>query len=738
MTTSPVAPASSITAGAGNDLIFGDGYNAFMDLYVELNGNYRILDIFGADDGFDVNNARLTTSASTPTMAGAGPPLSLSPIPATTPSMAVMAMTPSMVAPAITPSPVATATTPSMAVMATPSPVATATTPSTLAVAMISSPVIRTMTSSAPAPAMTPSMAALGDTLTGGVGLDSISGGDGNDSISAATTPTLSTNLGNDTIAGGGDHDHIDGGDDNDHLGDDNDTLIGGSGNDSISGGAGLDSITAGDGDDTIAGNLGNDTIDGGSGNNSLSGDAGNDTLTAGSGNDTLSGGDGDDTLTAGDGANRLDGGTGNDSLSSGSGNDTLTGGIGLDLLNAGNGNNSLDGGDDADTLTSGSGNDTLIGGAGSDLLNAGDGDNSLDGGLGSDSLSSGSGDDSLTGGAGADSLSAGTGNDTLIGGAGADILTGGDGSDTFVYTAENLSDRPDTISDFTAGSGGDRLHLNSLHAANPLVSFPAGDYPFSLGYIHLIQDGKDTLVTYDKDGFNSAHQDKAITRLIDVNALDLTPENFVAGAASKNYGFQRNGAIISINRGIDDSKIKYQARLWGGAPTNDVYVRISNKSGNILGTLKFNATNWSQIQEFNVARSAGGVEATTNLGELNIGLVSDDVNYHGSGVSLGILGSELVAQRLPLTQKLLPVFSTTTKSRELTLKSTANLLTKSLPSKIQLIPIKGDGAIIQSSVQVVVRSTLKLTLDNDIERIYGSEKQLFSKAEDAKGSLVI
>ena len=51
------------------------------------------------------------------------------------------------------------------------------------------------------------------------------------------------------------------------------------------------------------------------------------------------------------------------------------------------------------------------------------------------------------------------SGADTLFGGAGDDLLTGGAGSDLFVVSKGYGSD---TISDFTAGAGGDVLRVQN------------------------------------------------------------------------------------------------------------------------------------------------------------------------------------------------------------------------------------------------------------------------------------
>ena len=520
------------------------------------------------------------------------------------------------------------------------------------------------------------------DTLIAGIGSDSIDAGEGNDSINSgagndsinagngansidagAGNDTINATDGNDTINGrdgfdlinaGDGNNLIDAGGDNDTInsGIGNDTITAGSGDDSVSSGAGDDSITAGDGNDSINAGLGNDTLRGGlgtdllnadAGDDLLYGDEGNDTLFGADGSDTLYGGAGDDSLNAGNGlTNALYGDAGNDTLTGGDGADLADGGDNDDLINTAAGNDSLFGGAGRDTLNAGEGNNLLDGGADNDTLSSGSGSDTLLGGLGNDSLSSGN--DSLSGGDGNDTLNAGDGNDTLNGGAGADLLSGGLGSDTFLIDAATLAvvngaDLPDTILDFQSGIGGDKLDLNQLHAGNPLISFPAADYPFSLGYARLIRDGLDTLVAYDFDGFNASYQPQTIARLINVSALDLTPDNFVAGPASSNFGFQRNGAIVAIAPGSDDNSIKYEVRIWGGEPAEPVTVRLSDKLGNTLGTLTFNGANWFESQTLNVT-TAQVASPPQSLSELNVALTSNDVNYQGSGLTLGIIDS--------------------------------------------------------------------------------------------------
>ena len=113
-------------------------------------------------------------------------------------------------------------------------------------------------------------------------------------------------------------------------------------------------------------------------------------------------------------------------------------------------------------------GNDTIIGDATNDVIDGGDGN------------------DSITGGAG---------DDILTGGKGDDTLTGGLGVDRFYVPSSIYDTSVDTITDFSAGSGGDNLCF-----------FPPGftnlsGNLFASGHVRLTQSGTDTLLELDTDG---------------------------------------------------------------------------------------------------------------------------------------------------------------------------------------------------------------------------------------------
>ena len=127
-----------------------------------------------------------------------------------------------------------------------------------------------------------------------------------------------------------------------------------------ISSGSNKDTIDGAAGNDSILGNAGNDSLVGRDGNDTINGGAGSDKIYGNAGNDSLVGGDGADTISGGAGADSIYGNAGNDNLAGGDGNDAIAGGTGNDNLHAGAGN---------DTLIGGKGNDKLWGDAGKDTF---------------------------------------------------------------------------------------------------------------------------------------------------------------------------------------------------------------------------------------------------------------------------------------------------------------------------------------------------------------------------------
>ncbi|MEF8756318.1 MAG: hypothetical protein V5B60_20670 [Accumulibacter sp.] len=151
-------------------------------------------------------------------------------------------------------------------------------------------------------------------------------------------------------------------------------------------------------------------------------------------------------------------------------------------------------------------------------------GNDSLTGGAGNDSLNGLAGDDRLYGGLGDDSLYGGDGVDQLYGQEGNDTLAGGQGVDYFClwWTVEDHS--ADTITDFAAGTSGDRLLFPYWRFTN--YSVDRSD-PFITGHAHLTQVGPDTRLELDMDGANGPGALELAAILQNVNKAALLGQNF-------------------------------------------------------------------------------------------------------------------------------------------------------------------------------------------------------------------
>ncbi|MFO1390558.1 beta strand repeat-containing protein [Cellvibrio sp.] len=262
----------------------------------------------------------------------------------------------------------------------------------------------------------------------------------------------------------------------------------------------------------------------------------GNDVLTGGSANDILVGGSGADTLSGGGGDDVLWGGSGVDTFNVTSGVDTIKdlGTGGTDIFNVSSGataNITVTGAYTAGSSTVNNGTAVLTtvglsvdmtnatGSKGYSIVNTGAG-TTLTGSGFNDVLTGGTGADTLKGGAGSDSLGGGAGNDTLTGGVGNDNLSGGSGVDTFVW---NLADRGttaspanDTVTDFSALSGGDKLDLRDL-----LQGESSGNLT---NYLHFSSDGTNTTISISSTGaFNGSNYATATDQQIVLNAVNLT-----------------------------------------------------------------------------------------------------------------------------------------------------------------------------------------------------------------------
>ncbi|HEX8225903.1 MAG TPA: Ig-like domain-containing protein [Allosphingosinicella sp.] len=333
-------------------------------------------------------------------------------------------------------------------------------------------------------------------------------------------TSTTGTNDGETLIGTTGD-DTLDalGGDDNVFGLAGDDLILGGSGNDSLNGEEDDDTVEGGDGDDLLAGGEGNDQLLGQAGGDSAFGGDGADQLSGGAGFDQLFGDGGDDLIEGGTEDDLLSGGDGDDGLSGQAGSDSLSGESGADVLTGGDGDDNLDGGGD---------DDSLVGGGGEDFLADLSGINSFDGGLGHDQIVAGSAD-------GAQAIDGGDGDDSIrhYYRSFASTITTGAGSDTIEIAYADVGTAAITVTDFTAGAGGDRFRLSGDDGSllSLLSGWDGSSNPFgSSGFLRLQQDGANTLLQWDRDGSGAGSDWETLVVFENSDAVDFTDANFVPG----------------------------------------------------------------------------------------------------------------------------------------------------------------------------------------------------------------
>ncbi len=197
---------------------------------------------------------------------------------------------------------------------------------------------------------------------------------------------------------------------------------------------------------------------------------------------------------------------------------DVLRGTPQSDKIQGGQGNDRLFGG----SKQNGHGQDHLLGNRGDDWLWGGKGKDRLDGGQGDDVLIGGKNRDLCIGGNGRDRLLGQGGNDILIGGQGDDRLSGGQGRDMFTYTS--LKDGTDTILKFNV-----KQDLIDLRQIFTTPAFSGESFSQQLNaYVDWVQIGSSTQVRIDADGSGTGQDFVTLAVLRDVNASEITSQNYV------------------------------------------------------------------------------------------------------------------------------------------------------------------------------------------------------------------
>jgi Ca2+-binding RTX toxin-like protein len=489
------------------------------------------------------------------------------------------------------------------------------------------------------------------DNLVGGFGDDVINGLDGNDIIDGQA--------GSDTIRGGDGDDVIEGNFGNDNLYGDggNDTITDDQGSNILDGGSGNDTLTSRSlsGSHTLMGGSGADNLNATGLSVDLDGGDDQDTLYAtgylqiagntsyvDKGTAKLNGGRGDDQLSVEQYSSAiLNGGDGNDNIYASSSRDIkLYGEAGDDNLstyiNSWYSNNT-DGNPrvaKSALLSGGDGNDQ-ISVSGYTNIEHGRVDVTALGGSGSDTISiidnqagSSNGSDGKNNGFSSVTIDAGIGRDriTVSGGLNIAITTGSD-SDTVVLTAQQyrtliegarvirnsdgsstvVNAEPITITDFSAGSGGDIIDYGDL-LRNGTLTYD-GSNPFASGFLVLEQSGSDTLLRFDSDGKNNATKSAVpLVILKNVTASNLIADNFnpnfsaTENEDSSSYSISTSSS--SVNEGefltttvrgnnVAEGTILYYSLEGSGITSADFSNGVLNGQGSLdaEGKLSFSHT---------------------------------------------------------------------------------------------------------------------------------------------------
>ncbi len=174
------------------------------------------------------------------------------------------------------------------------------------------------------------------------------------------------------------------------------------------------------------------------------------------------------------------------------------------------------------DNITGDANSNIIMGRAGNDTISGGsDGDDVISGGDGVDNITTAAGNDDVSGDAGNDVINTGADADKISGGAGDDTLTGGAGSDSFAWALADqgtiATPAVDTITDFTAGAGGDTLELGDMLQGATIDTLSQYlDFQFNAG---------NTEISVSPNG------DGNVTQTIVLQGVDITAGNTLTEA---------------------------------------------------------------------------------------------------------------------------------------------------------------------------------------------------------------
>jgi hypothetical protein len=197
---------------------------------------------------------------------------------------------------------------------------------------------------------------------------------------------------------------------------------------------------------------------------------------------------------------------------------------------------------------------------------------NQIFGGAGVDTIAAGAGADVITTITGADVIDAGAGADTITGGAGADDITTGAGSDIVVLGSTDGG--LDTIQDFTAGAGGDVLHISFAGIGNDA----AGNADVTIINPDLstsdVTAGDAVVISKVTGAFDAS------TLTTDTLILHVDLSANVANAAALDAALEKTGGAAMTMDGLDVAKDGFLAMYDNGTDSFLAHVEIGTAAG--------------------------------------------------------------------------------------------------------------------------------------------------------------
>ena len=227
-----------------------------------------------------------------------------------------------------------------------------------------------------------------------------------------------------------------------------------------------------------------------------------------------------------------------------------------------------------------------------------------------------------------------------------------------FVFQYSELDQTvPDVITDFQTGVGGDRIDFSDIHAKNIAAGYASGfasQLPYSHGYIRLLQNGDSTIVGYDRDGNLNNYNLLSVVEFLGVQASDLTPANF--SMVGSNFGISGTG-VVAQQSVLSATQLRLSLGLWGGQPSSNVTVKVfdNTQNGAQVASATFTPGEWMNKQTVDITTpSAARIDLTKDL---TLSVTSTDALYASSGLIMGVIGENLVAEKPRLIAPELSVF---------------------------------------------------------------------------------